>query len=387
MNRVKKFFVVIAIVTGALFGGCTDDAVIEPGNTDRKDVEVYAATSSFLEVNPLSTRRVLPDGYEPYVELDPTTLPVNATIGLIFTQGSATVGGIQEVEMNKYTRVWGGTLTFNANANYYIYGFMPKSEAERAVITPYVGSDFATGAVMTINHLSTLTTADVCAIVGVKNGTADDDIHIADTHLGEFGFHGTASSDPGANKMYLLLKHLYAGLHFKCHLDAEYAKLRTIKVKKMVLKTAEKISEFINLSVTLKANDDNEDPVEALTYTSVDVDEEDMVVAEKQLFPREGMAETEFEVPVESSEAFLGCFAPQKCNGGFELTTEYDVYDKKGNLIREGCKATNKLDARTLRGITLVRAGEIYTIDLLIQPTYLYVLSEPDLDNPTISIQ
>ena len=56
-------------------------------------------------------------------------------------------------------------------------------------------------------------------------------------------------------------------------------------------------------------------------------------------------------------------------------------------MIREGCKATNKLDARTLRGITLVRAGEIYTIDLLIQPTYLYVLSEPDLDNPTIMIQ
>jgi hypothetical protein len=34
-----------------------------------------------------------------------------------------------------------------------------------------------------------------------------------------------------------------------------------------------------------------------------------------------------------------------------------------------------------------LQAGQLFTVNLLIQPTFLYVLSEPDLDNPTITIQ
>ena len=33
-----------------------------------------------------------------------------------------------------------------------------------------------------------------------------------------------------------------------------------------------------------------------------------------------------------------------------------------------------------------LKAGELFTVNLLIKPTFLYVMSEPDLDNPTIVV-
>jgi hypothetical protein len=65
------------------------------------------------------------------------------------------------------------------------------------------------------------------------------------------------------------------------------------------------------------------------------------------------------------------------------IVSTYDVYDKKGNKIREDCKATNSL-ASMLNGI---QRGKKRPIKLTVNPTYLYVLSDPDLDNPTITIE
>ena len=69
------------------------------------------------------------------------------------------------------------------------------------------------------------------------------------------------------------------------------------------------------------------------------------------------------------------------------LTSTYDVYDRKGNLIRLNCKATNTMVLKDmLTDQTVTERGKRYTINMTIQPTYLYMLSEPDLDNPTVII-
>ena len=62
-----------------------------------------------------------------------------------------------------------------------------------------------------------------------------------------------------------------------------------------------------------------------------------------------------------------------------KITSTYDVYDKKGNLMRE-CTVENKLKAMN------VNHGMEYTVTLTVAPTYLYVLSDEDLNNPTIKI-
>ena len=86
----------------------------------------------------------------------------------------------------------------------------------------------------------------------------------------------------------------------------------------------------------------------------------------------------------ESYKTFQGSFVPQGVTR-LVLTSRYDVYDKKGNLIRKDCTATNTLEISSLYPTqTEARRGSRYTVNLIIKPTYLYVLSEPDLDNPTV---
>ena len=348
--------------------GCTNDNE-ESTTSGKKPVTVVLGTASFLEVNKMPTRS-LPDGYTPYSELYPMSDLSLSSIGLILTPDQTSVSSNS---INFIGSKWIGALDIHYGVNYYIYGFMPSNFAEMATVSP-VSGDFANGAVLTIDGLSTLTPADVCVVVGVKRLEEGENAQNVNIRLGEFSYQGGDS-----NRIYLLLKHLYSGLHFKAHIDTEYAKLRTIKVKKMTLKVLDNVQSEINLSVTLTANSTNTDPTSSITYDEV---------AGTSTHPSIDLYDNEanpFVVPIETPQEFLGCFVPGKCKK-FQLYSKYDVYDRKGNLIRQNCEAVNTIDASGFYGINDLKAGDIYTIDLKIQPTYLYVLSDPDLDNPTITI-
>jgi hypothetical protein len=76
------------------------------------------------------------------------------------------------------------------------------------------------------------------------------------------------------------------------------------------------------------------------------------------------------------------------------LKSVYDVYDKnptdehpEGNLIRKNCEAENKLNPRNMFNQPKLERGKMYNINLMVNPTYLYVLSEPDLNNPTVEVE
>jgi hypothetical protein len=89
----------------------------------------------------------------------------------------------------------------------------------------------------------------------------------------------------------------------------------------------------------------------------------------------------------------LGCFVPGDYHH-FKLRSTYDVYDNNktvehpdGNLIRQGCQAENSFDLTKKFGNELqVTRGHSYSYTITVQPTYLYMLSEPDMDNPTLII-
>ena len=370
LRHIAKKLSFIGLICLMGLTACSDDP--EPKQqAPLRTVTVIPYSSSFLEVNKMTTR-ALPEGYKPYGELTPSSISSLSSIGLIMTPEDTIVSSNS---INFVNNKWVGALRIETGHTYYIYGFMPSNFAERASVTPAAGG-YQAGAVLTINNLSTLTPADVCVVVGAKGTIEPANIKDIGILLGNFYYLGSSE-----NYVYLLLKHLYAGLHFKAHIDTEYAKLRTIKVKEMKLKALENIHEYINLSVTLTANNTNADPTSNITYADVG----DLTVnPEITLFPYEG-SETEYELPVETPRDFLSCFAPQKCKQ-FELYTKYDVYDRKGNLIRQDCEARNKIDATGFYGINNLQAGDIYTIDLKVQPTYLYVLSDPDLDNPTFVV-
>ena len=68
------------------------------------------------------------------------------------------------------------------------------------------------------------------------------------------------------------------------------------------------------------------------------------------------------------------------------VTSRYDVYDTKNNLIRQNCEATNAIPLSLFPHQEQFSRGTRYTVNMTIEPTYLYMLSEPDLDNPSITI-
>ena len=202
----------------------------------------------------------------------------------------------------------------------------------------------------------------------------------------------------------VLLKHIYAGVQFKIQYDPdspEYRRLRCIKVKKVDL-IAYDIPKAVNLTVTLTANLEGKDPtLDPLDPTKSNIVYENVGLSpQKSITIYEAPADSKgYDVPVTATQGFLGCYRPGKYT--LTLRTTYDVYDRNQkkdgegnllfddegnpeyNLIREDCVAENTIDESL---IPELGAGELFTVNMLIRPTYLYVLSEPDLDNPTIKL-
>ena len=370
----------------------SDDAPDTPKGTPQT-LTLITSSTSFLEVNPMETTRALPTGYLSYNQLYPTTVPEHTKIGVFMTpeRHDATADFVYmgyDPDTHLPTNKWRSSIIITEGQQYYIYGFMPREDARNAEITPLgdtSGDDggYATGAMLKIRGLNTVTGADVCVIVGVKKwapANSDDEapaIEDSGIQLGEFAYQGGSE---GSNYVYLLLKHLFAGLHFKAHVDPTYAALRTLRVKKFEIISTVVASE-IDLSIELTANSEGTDPVTDIQYTPASGAS---TTAHSTLFPYEGGPD-DIDLPVATPESFLACYAPSICQS-FILQTTFDVYDKKGNITRSNCVVQNQINNNLIPQINTMSAGQIYTIDLLIKPTYLYVMSDPDLENPTIVI-
>ena len=394
------------------FTACSNDNVFEDPEDAPQTMTVIASPASFIEVNRWSTR-ALPTGYVAYNYLYPTTTPPNTTIGVFMTPERA--DALTDFVYEGYdsngvpTNEWKSEVKITDQTQYYIYGFMPREDAVNVTITDLDGNgpsdpnpNWRAGAKMSL-RMNTLTAADVCLIVGVKkyeNATPHQTpppIEDSGIQLGKFGYEG---GPRGTNFVYLLLKHIYAALHFQMSLDQTYASLRTIRVTRMELIADDAPSDLIDLDVTLRANDVGDDPVESITYTTPNppiTSPDDAAV----IFPWTGSA-SDFVVPTYPSfSSHIGCYAPNSCNN-FTLKTTFDVYDKNpvldssgnpvldaqnnpviGNLTRKGAVAENKINVEA----AVLTAGDVYTVNLIIKPSYLYILAEQDLDNPTIALQ
>jgi hypothetical protein len=195
--------------------------------------------------------------------------------------------------------------------------------------------------------------------------------------------------------VFLLFDHLYAALRFNFKVDDVYDALRTIKLRKLELvayadDSGGGVWAKFNATVTLRQNTLGNSPiVGSVLYTA---DESSAYVAPVPLYEWDGTPNTATDLDNEvilnpdTPTQFMGCFVPGM-NTYFKLRSTYDVYDKQENLIRQNCQAENTIDLRQLfsNDLTTMR-GHCYSITMTVQPTYLYMLSEPDMDNPTVRV-
>ena len=268
-----------------------------------------------------------------------------------------------------------------SNTDYQLYGYIPESPAIKFGITDLSGTNaaYSTGAIMTLENVPTVMPHDLCVVIGAKEG--DDKEHDNGLRRGDFGFR--SSADVEGNYVFLLFDHLYAALRVRMTIHEDYTKLRKIKLKSLQLSTQageETTKKKTDITVKLEANDGSASPITEIAYDQPAKYE--LIKGGLEFWSSEDGEELKSDVYTEC----LGHFMPSGITT-LILTSVYDVYDRKGNLIRKDCKATNTIVLQELlTGQISTERGKRYTINLIVKPTYLYMLSEPDLDNPTVKI-
>ena len=371
--------------------GCSDDSDERNASGSSTSITLVPYAPSYIDAESLAggTRAEndwIPGGYLPYSQLlgVDAMMKTNegASIGAFFTKGS-------EFYVRQFKRRPSGNGKWDiheeeiANGDYQLYGYVPYSAvpSDKASIAPY--GSYAAGATLTLAGLNSVMNQDVCVVVGAKDGNkvAENSYTFDEGRPLKTGDFDCEIKPGTENYLFLLFDHIYSALRFRFRVDTKYAELRTIKLTRLDL-MAYSDDDFLlpmpknmRATVTLQKTSGTSPLVGDIVFTSDgggDMEKVLIFSGEEDLPSAEGQY-----------TSHLG-FVP-KAGRYYELYSTYDVYDRQGNTVRKSCVAVNKIDIRSRFNQDLKR-GYMYTLNLTVMPTYLYVLSEPDLDNPTVTV-
>ncbi|MBR1504864.1 MAG: hypothetical protein IJ614_01995 [Prevotella sp.] len=381
MDIIKQTYLYSAFILALLLAACSSDSDVSTGEQGQEQgqlLHLMAGRQNYGDVE-IGTRRAfsvaMGDGTALY---DLLSTP-GASIRVYIT-ASGRLDFYGDFSYDPTENEWTKKVPFD-NETYYIYGFMPSSLMNTATIAPYGGTNYANGAVLTIGNVPSQMTEDFSAIVGVKraNGKTGD-IATAEMQRGQFSY--TVNRTDADNYVYILLDHVYACLRFTIAVDDDYYQLRKIHLKEFSVTPS-----AARFTVRTTLLPDNVSPLAATFIKTADTAEgsgaQPLWEGSKDI-PINKVPEAvgEEPTPLYGESDFRSLYiAPSADNVEFTIHCVYDVYDKDGkNLIRKDCTSSNKL---SLSGVNL-QPGDRYTVPLIIMPTYIYVLSDPDLDNPGI---
>ena len=403
----------------ACLAGCSSGDEVGPAK-QKLDVELVPCMTAYEDVESAADKKQKPATDKGLSRETPTRawLPPsgfelvpgteNNSIGICFTQdGEAPKTGYFFTSSGK----WRSSVEIASAATYYLYGYTPHVPGVSCEIsssgTPGDNSAYSEGAVLTIKDISTVTPNDVCVVVGAKNGMADytesGDYEVTGLQEGNFEYAAVPTgviNEPGVgNYAYLLFDHLFSALRLNFSVNATYAALRNIKLTELSLRTYTDPSDpesvntkTFNVTITLQKTADGSSPIakdglgnELITFTPT---------GEKDYkgtpFYQNPDGE---ELPVSPAfDTFVAHYVPVGVTK-LVLISKYDVYDRNvttehpdGNLIRKDCIAENTINLSMFSGQSQSLRGRRYNINLTVNPSYLYVMSDDDLNNPKLDI-
>lgn len=336
-----KYYWLLAISCWLLAVSCSSEYSEEGAGSPLRIVP-YAAT---FQSNDALARRAVSAGYTEYT---PTS---DLAIGLLVLPSGTTQSN--DVNLFRYSSgEWHSQAKVVSGNSYRIYGYMPKKDPIALAVTEHENT-----VDLVFSGIDALMLDDICFVAGVKDMTGN-------LYQGQFGYQ----AQPEDNLIRVLMDHLFAAVKFNISVTGEYNALRTIKLKSLTLTTP----ALENITLTLAPNVYDEDPVSSIVYTPKEG------TATATFFEDETGLELDENVSATVSDCF--CYFVSERNNELTLVCTYDVYDKKGNIIRKDCTATNRLPNLA------ANRGQFVTINLTVAPTYLYQLSEPDLDNPIFTV-
>ena len=275
---------------------------------------------------------------------------------------------------------WSSTNSLNPlivkeETPYYLYGYMPSSISA----TPSApDGDYSKGINLSFTGLPAITSDDICVLVGVQLvGANSTGLQTAVTE-GQYGFR---SNIKGQNYVNLLMAHLYTRLKVSFKIDPNYAELRSIHLKEVTLTS--KYADGASVTVNLRSGQGIGSPSfpsgsEGEIKHTISLFKSSAIIPEKVL----DKALANQVDPVLALDLPAYC-RPVAVEGTYNLTltTTYDVYDLKGQNLGERV-SENKIKF----DVAEVKPGQEKKLVLTVKPTYLYVLSDNDADNPTITL-
>ena len=335
------------IAGGLLLTGCgekSEEDVIEPDPGNR------------LELGSLTRT----DNATPYADN-------GCSIRAYLTEATSVV---KEDGLFEYTGLaWSSNLSVKEEHQYYLYGYMPSSIS--GTFAKPTNGEYSDGVDITFTNLKDITDLDVCVVVGVQR--IDGPSVVANVQEGNYSY---LSGIVGKNYVNLLMGHLYSSLQLAFKIDDEYSMLRSILLKEIKLK-----STYGNVTTTVNIRRGR--GVGTPTFTKVGSDANPSVdflsTSDSPLLLNRNYITNPLTI-----DKLVYC-APGifDSNGTYvSITSTYDVLDKEGNSLGERT-STNKLK---ITASSLV-PGQKKTVVLTVKPTYLYILSDYDLDDPEITIE
>ena len=354
MSIKNKYIGILLMTTAMLLSACSSDnpeaqTVTTVNEPVGKVVQLMSYASPFTDKE--QTHRAAPTGFSSY------TPDKNTNMGIYMLLPENWVSpNLERITYYTSTGKWNAYFEVEKNKTFTVYGYMPKTGDMSSTLAKTV----ADAATLTISNMKPVTTDDICIITGVK----DTDSGLKE---GQFSW-STPMEEVETYKISILMDHLYAAAQFRLKIDADYASLRTIKLKTMKLRT---VKGSVNATIALTHNDTGASPITDVTYTASGSSDEVIIFNDD-----EGVALDKTTLLTINSY-----FVPT-LSDNLTLVSTYDVYDSKGNLIRQNCTAPpNKIP-----NLAAVR-GQRVLVNLTVKPTYAYVMSDPDMPNPTIKIE
>jgi hypothetical protein len=389
MNKIQAatyyLGLLLCLMSGLLLEACSSDSASDsrPDNSSSERTVRLSAGARQYHVDdaemasaPGLTRTVYPG-----TDWTPITPTDNMLVFVTKEKDSPTASDVLSRIFYSTTSGWQSNITITdagPDNNYLIYGFMPIDAENVSISLLSPATNYKAGAKMSIKGLKVLTQTDPCVIVGVgKLETSTSDVTLK---WGTFDFTFKEGTSDVIDYMSILLDHIYSRYYFQVKIDADYAQLRTIKITKMTLEALSNDGTqtvgTVNATVNIQTNTTNTNPISSVTY-SRNTGTRSVTFFENTTTP----------LSLTTSYQDAGfCLAPGD-QRWFRLTTVYEVYNRDNKHIRTNT-ATNTFDTANFKEhkITNTNPGLDHTIQIIVNPTYLYVLSDSDLDTPTITI-
>ena len=261
----------------------------------------------------------------------------NATAGLYVAMND---------QKNLYSLTWNGTTLgpniYLEKGSYTLYAFMPEREG-----TTLTNATNNTNASLTFTNIP---------------GIGSEDIMVSQAAGITVG-----NNEPKAVPLYM--DHLLARITLSFTINADYDKLRTIKIKQIDFS----LPEIYTYSSTITYGTDRQTVWNAPSSQSTEPDTTYNIYSEEQNNGGQILS---------TDPTTLGvCYVvPEQSIAGLQMRVEYDVYDKvdDNNPIRSDVVVNNVIIKENQIERTTLGAGKNYILKIQVIPTYLYVLSDND---------